>query len=74
MTISQIKAATLQTCPEYFTRKTMRFFGQTMRDFSVKKQPNGRFKISAPMRNHDRKIVGHSVRFFNPVTNKLDLD
>ena len=34
-TIYQIKRATLTTNPYYFTRDTMRSFGQTLKDFRV---------------------------------------
>jgi hypothetical protein len=74
MTIYQIKHATRNTAPEYFTRKTMRFFGQTLKDFSVRKQPDGRFRIAAPMRNYEGKKIGVSVRFFNPENNKLEVE
>lgn len=36
-TIYQIKAATLKECPYFFTRDSMRFFGQTMRSFRVRR-------------------------------------
>jgi hypothetical protein len=71
MTISEIKRRTLDKSPYFFTRKTMKFFGQTMRSFSVSKQPDGRHRISAPI-FMDGKRRGESVRFFNPVTNELD--
>jgi hypothetical protein len=72
MTIHQIKQATALTAPEYFTRRTMRFFGQTLRDFSVKKQPDGRYIISAPMRDRSGRNVGESVRYFNPENQTLE--
>lgn len=73
MTISAIKQATQQTAPYYFTRKTMQFFGQTMRDFMVYKQNDGRYRISAPIRDKNTgKVIGQSVRFFNPVNNELE--
>ncbi len=34
-TIADIKARTLEKCPHFFTRGSMRFFGQRMRDFGV---------------------------------------
>jgi len=71
MTISEIKYATMETAPHYFDRSTLKFFGQTMRSFSVKKQEDGRYKIYAPIRK-DGKIIGESVRFFNPITKQLD--
>ena len=72
MTIYQIKQRTLQNSPYFFTRKTMQFFGQTMRSFSVKKQPDGRYLISAPMIDrHTGRRMGETKRFFNPDTNEL---
>lgn len=72
MTISEIKRLTAQTSPYFFTRDTMKFFGQTMKDFKVSKQPDGRYYVSALMRNNG-KVVGKTERFFNPVTNELEL-
>lgn len=52
----------------YFDRKSMRFFGQTLKDFKVKKSPQGRIFIFAPMRNNGRPC-GYSLREFKD--NKL---
>ena len=72
ITISEIRRRTQETSPYYFTRKTLSFFGQTMRDFKVYKQSDGRYKISAPMRDkRTGNIIGKSERFFNPITNEL---
>jgi uncharacterized protein (DUF2252 family) len=46
-TIYDIKYATMDKSPYYFDRKSMKFFGQTMRDFKVKKSPTGRIYIYA---------------------------
>ena len=75
MTISEIKNRTQETAPYYFTRKTMSFFGQTMRDFRVSKQADGRYLISAPMRDRNTgKVVGTSQRYFNPINNNLEIN
>ena len=72
MTIYKIKQRTQETAPYFFTRSSMKFFGQTMKDFKVYKQPDGRFKITAPMINKSRGVVmGETIRFFNPLTNEL---
>lgn len=72
-TIADIKNLTAETSPYYFTRKTLQFFGQTMRSFSVRKQPDGRIKISAPMLDRfTGRIMGESIRFFNPENNQLE--
>lgn len=73
MTIYEIKRLTADTSPYFFVPKTLKFFGQTMRSFSVKKQPDGRFYISAPMIDRfTGRLVGKTERYFNPVTNTLD--
>lgn len=69
MTISEIKSRTQETSPYYFTRKTLKFFGQTMRSFRVYKQPDGRFRIQAPILGNQRNL---SIRYFNPKTNRLE--
>ena len=73
MTIYDIKRMTEGTSPYFFTRKTLKFFGQTMRMFSVKKQTDGRYYISCPM--FDRftgKQIGMTERYYNPVNNELE--
>ena len=72
MTIYDIKTRTQETSPHYFTRSSMKFFGQTMKDFKVYKQADGRFLIVAPMRDRSGKTIGESKRYFNPVNNELE--
>ncbi len=72
MTIHEIKRLTQETNPYYFDRQTMRFFGQRLRDFRVQKQPDGRYRISAPITDRDGRNMGESVRFFNPANNELE--
>ena len=57
----------------------MKFFGQTMKDFRVYKQKDGKFLISAPIRQRCRSFsseiwatIGETRRIFNPETNKLE--
>ena len=71
--IYEIKKMTKQTAPYYFDYKTMKFFGQTLKDFTVSSiDKTGRYKISAPA--YDRgKYMGDSNRYFNPKNNKLEL-
>ena len=72
MTIYEIKRLTQDTAPYFFSRDTMRFFGQTLGSFRVKKQEDGRFKVSAP--SGDNWDGDHeTVRFFNPENNELEL-
>lgn len=72
MTIYEIKEATKETAPYFFSPDTMRFFGQTMKCFSVEKCEDGRYKISAPAKNGNLK--GTTVRYFNPVNNNLEME
>jgi len=73
MTIYDIKRETAETAPYFFTTKSMRFFGQTMKSFRVQKQADGRTKISAPMIDRTTgRNMGQTVRYFNPVTKELD--
>jgi len=72
MTISEIKSRTLETSPYFFSSKTLKFFHQTMRSFKVKKQADGKYLISAPMRDNRGKLVGMTERLFNPATNELE--
>ena len=60
----------------FFSKDTMRFFGQTLRSFKVKKQKDGRFKISAPSNSAPAyALYGdcETVRYFNPDNNELEL-
>ena len=73
MTISEIKNRTLETSPYFFSRKTLSFFGQTMRSFKVNKQADGRFLISAPMLDRSTgRNMGTTKRYFNPINNTLE--
>ncbi len=73
MTIYEIKRRTAETSPYFFTPKTMRFFGQTLRSFKVKKIDNTHYSISAPMIDKSTgRTVGQSQRVFNTETNELN--
>lgn len=72
MNIYDIKTATLEKAPYFFSKDTLRFFGQKMTDFKIKKQPDGRYLISAPMKDPSGRIVGTTERLFNPETGTLD--
>jgi hypothetical protein len=79
MTIYEIKRRLEETTPQYFSRESMKFFGQTMKDFRVYKQEDGKFLISAPIRQRARfsgseiwATIGQTRRIFNPETNKLE--
>jgi hypothetical protein len=67
--IYEIVDRTRITSPYYFSRDTMKAFGQTISKFSVKRMPDGRVRIS-----QKSKQGFYSIRYFNPVNNKLELE
>tara|TARA_Y100000310_G_C20107171_1_gene545451 strand:- start:134 stop:355 length:222 start_codon:yes stop_codon:yes gene_type:complete len=71
MTIYEIKRLTQETAPYFFSRDAMRFFGQTLKSFSVKKQDDGRYRVSASSGNN-WDSEHETVRFFNPENNELE--
>lgn len=77
MTIHEIKRRVKSgdaNNPFFFSRDTLRFFGQTLRSFKVRKQPDGRYKISAPMYyGRSGEKAGDTVRFFDPTSNTLSI-
>lgn len=73
LTIYDIKRLSEESAPYFFSPKTMKFFGQTMRSFSVRKQEDGRYYISAPMVDRfTGRVMGKTERYFNPDTNTLE--
>lgn len=72
MNIYEIKERTEKTSPYFFSRDTLKFFHQTMKSFSVKKLNNGKYYISAPMKDHSGRKIGMTERYFNPDTNQLE--
>ena len=80
LTIYDIKKLTKETAPYFFSRDTMRFFGQIMKDFKVSLLNDGRYKISAPAKSHfpfsqsgDNWEYKHeTIRYFNPKNNQLE--
>lgn len=66
-TIYEIKRATAETSPYFFSRETLKFFGQTMKSFRVDRCDDGRFLIYAPT-----KTGSMTRKYFNPETNKLE--
>jgi len=73
MTISEIKRRTAETSPYFFSRDTLRFFGQTMRSYSIRKQSDGRYLITAPIVDYRGHNMGTTKRYFNPANNTLEL-
>jgi len=79
MTIYEIKTRLEETAPKYISRETMKFFGQTMKDFRVYKQEDGKFLLTAPIRQRTRfsgseiwATIGQTRKIFNPETNRLE--
>jgi len=73
LTIYDIKRLTIKTAPYYFTSNTMKGFGQTLKSFSVSKLKDGKYMISAPIKDRGRIVQGvKSERIFDPKTNKLE--
>ena len=79
MTIYEIKRRLEDSAPQFFSRETLKFFGQTMKDFRVYKQEDGKFLLTAPIRQRTRfsgseiwATTGQTRRIFNPETNKLE--
>ena len=71
MTIYEIKQKAQQTSPYFFSRSSMKFFGQTLKDFKVYKQKDGKFLIIAGSgSNWEGKHT--TKRLFNPLTNELE--
>lgn len=64
-TIYDIKAMTLENAPFYFTRDTLKYFGQTMKSFTVAQSPKGNVYIYAPIYTNSRdqrRFMGYSFR------------
>lgn len=63
MDIYDIKRAVAHKSPFYFSRSTLRFFGQTMHMFRVVTSPQGKTFVYAPM-YVDGNLAGYSFREF----------
>ena len=72
LTIYDIKRLTSETNPYFFSRETMKFFNQTLKDFSVYKLKNGNYKIVCAS-HFDKKFIRYTTRIFNIKTNELEL-
>ena len=71
LTIYDIKGLTKLTEPYFFSKETMKWHGQTMKDFKVSLLGDGRYKISAPS-GDDCDYKKETVRYFNPENNELE--
>ena len=71
MTIYEIKHRTKETSPYFFTRETLRFFNQTMKNFKVSKiRGENKWLIIAPYQGFGKVL--YTERIFNGDTNKLE--
>lgn len=66
LTISNIKYLSKEKAPYFFSRSTMKFFNQKMKDFSVTREGNDKFYICA------KHPFGNTERIFNPFTRELE--
>jgi protein associated with RNAse G/E len=71
MTIYEIKELTKNTSPYFFSRDSMRFFGQTLKDFKVYKQKDGKYLVIAES-GKTWQEKHYTKRLFNPITNELE--
>ena len=71
MTIYEIKRRTQKTSPYFFSKETLRFFGQTLKSFHVYKQ-GGKYLIIAESGNPWQGKY-YTKRLFNPETNELEM-
>ena len=69
LTIYDIKYR-VKNAPYFFSRATMKGFGQRLKDFSVYKLKNGNYRIVSPS-YWDGKLMGTTERIFNPNTNEF---
>lgn len=70
MTIYDIKERTKDKAPYFFSKDTMAFFNQTLKDFTVKKLSDTEYLIEAPS-YWGGKLMGYTRRIFNTETNDL---
>ena len=68
MTIYDIKRLTKESQPYFFSRKTLKLFGQTLRDFKVTKINETQYRIIAPLLLNGKRI-GDTVRIFDTTVN-----
>ena len=71
MTIYEIKKQTKKTSPHFFSKETLKFFGQTMKSFKVSKLNNKEYLITAPS-YWSGELMGNTQRIFNTETKKLN--
>ena len=80
MRIYEVKRIHLEKFPDshFFDHKTLKFFGQTLADFTVTKHGRGEYWITAPRYLVDRASgektpAGRTERIFNPESGELKI-
>ena len=71
MTIYEIKKQTKNSAPYFFSKETLKFFGQTLKSFKVSKLNEVEYLITAPS-YWNGKLMGNTQRIFNKDTKKLN--
>jgi hypothetical protein len=70
LTISDIKYQVEQKGSYFFSRSSMKFFKQTIKDFSVKRYGDDKFYLSSKYGNGCP--IGKTERIFNPFSGELE--
>jgi len=65
MTIYEIKRRSQAKKPHYFSRNTMKFFEQTLKDFRVYKLKNDMYQFRA------KRPYGETIAYFDAITNDI---
>ncbi len=72
MTIYEIKKRTEKSNPYFFKRNALKFFGQKIKDFHVKKtKKSNLFYIYAQLKDHKGAVRGLTENLFDSNTNEL---
>jgi len=72
MTIYEIKKMTEKSNPSFFSKNTLKFFGQKMNDFHVKKtKKSNLFYFYAQIKDYQGVLRGLTERLFDSNTNEI---
>ena len=72
MKIYEIKKRTEKSNPSFFSKNALKFFGQKMNDFHVKKtKKSNLFYIYAQLKDYKGTVRGLTERLFDSNTNEL---
>ena len=70
LTIYDVKRLTKKTSPYFFSKETLRFFGQTLKSFAVIQENDTTYLILAPIYNNGKRM-GFTQRIFDIETNTM---